>query len=112
MLTSLSRWLTSPVVEDFGIDRPFRLRRVSLMLIAAGWLTFLVSCLLGLWLKNAHTPVFGWVDVLRGVSVSSMTAVQYAKLASEVAGGLMFIAGMFSVSLFDRQDRIPVWKAE
>lgn len=39
-------WLSRSVVEHTDGDRPFRLRRLSLILLSMGWALFAAACLL------------------------------------------------------------------
>ncbi len=39
-------WLSTSVVEHLDGDRPFRLRRLSLILLVFGWAVFAAACLL------------------------------------------------------------------
>jgi hypothetical protein len=113
VIATVCRWLATPVVEDFGIDRPFRLRRISLLLLAGGWATFLVSCLLGLYLVRQGVRLHNAADLLTGVtSAGEYCALQWACRLTEALGAASFFAGLGSVTFFDKRDRIPVWRCE
>jgi hypothetical protein len=40
----VGKWFSVPVIEHLHDDRPFRLRRVSAIMLAAGWATFAIAC--------------------------------------------------------------------
>ena len=111
LLIQIKRWFTTPVVEDFGIDRPFRLRRVSLQLILAGWVTFLVSCMVGMWLTRHGLAIAGYHELFNAVLAGQLAerfgdfAIQAFAKATEIAGAALFIGGMISVAMFDKVDR-------
>ena len=106
MFTSLSNWLARPVLEVAEVDRPFRLRRVSVLLLAGGWVVFLVSCLIGTWLARHNVPILGYVELTqcRGVTNSVNPYLQILRGVTEAVGGAAFIGGMLSVAVFDRLD--------
>ncbi|HEX8323258.1 MAG TPA: hypothetical protein VF595_05020 [Tepidisphaeraceae bacterium] len=114
MLSSLLNWLNKPVIQDSGVDRPFRLRLLSVVMMASGWAIFLVSCLIGLWLARYNTPILNWAELVqcRGLTNSIHPYLQLLRGATEAVGAVLFIGGMLSVALFDRRDRIPVWKMD
>ena len=110
LLIQIKRWFTTPVVEHFDIDRPFRLRRVSLQLIIAGWVTFLVSILVGLWLTRHGLAIAGYHELFSTLLGGGMAekfgdfAIQAFGKATEIAGAALFIGGMISVAMFDKID--------
>ena len=103
MFTSLSRWLTTPVLNESHADRPLRVRRLSLLLLAGGWTIFLVSCLCGCVLVRYNVPIRGWAELTAGDGVSHRVW-QWARTVCEAGGALAFFAGLFSVEFFDRRD--------
>ena len=103
MFTSILRWLTTPVLEEQNADRPLRVRRLSLLLLAGGWTTFLVSCLCGCVLVRYHVPIRGWAELTAGNGVGHRLW-QWARTVSEAGGALAFFAGLLSVGFFDRRD--------
>lgn len=42
----VGKWFTVPVIEHFADDRPFRLRRLSALMLMLGWALFAVACVL------------------------------------------------------------------
>ena len=108
-LTQLKSWLAAPVIEASDMDRPFKLRRISLAAIIVGWATFLASTLIGFYLTR-HGHLAGYHElfaVLSGQVAGSPTggvALQYAAKLTELSGAALFIGGMLSVSLFDKRD--------
>ena len=102
MFTSLFRWLTTPVLNESSVDRPLRVRRLSLLLLAGGWTIFLVSCLCGCVLVRYGVPIRGWGELTSG-NVSH-ALLQWTRTITESLGGVLFIAGLVSVGLFDRRD--------
>ncbi|MDB5324696.1 MAG: hypothetical protein JWM57_265 [Phycisphaerales bacterium] len=110
VLTSLYRWLKTPVIEHCDDDRPFRLRRASLLLLAGGWGVYLISAVAGILLVKAQVPIHGWAELLSGRDVSSAQPVlQWARTVCESIGGATFFAGLASVAFFDRRDGIQIW---
>lgn len=114
MFTSLFRWLSQPIIDDAGVDRPFRLRLLSAVLLAGGWCVFLVSCLIGWWLARQNVPILAWADLIqcRGLTNSHEPLLQVIRGGTEAVGATAFIGGMLSVALFDRSDRLPGWRAD
>ena len=123
MALRISRWLSTPVVEHEGPDRPFRLRRVSALLLVFGWALFFTSCLLGWWALQLGLPVYDSLDLasgavlqgrLVGTNLSSDHLSQLMQWKNAVhatcwSGAGMFMMGLFSVLLFDIRDRVPMW---
>ncbi len=103
MFTSLFRWLITPVLNESSVDRPLRVRRVSLLLLAGGWTIFLVSCLSGIVLVRSGVPIHSWGDLLASGNVSH-ALTQWTRTLAEAVGGVLFFAGLFSVEFFDRRD--------
>jgi hypothetical protein len=56
-------WLSTSVVEHLDGDRPFRLRRLSLILLMAGWVIFAAACLL----KSMSLQIVGGVAFTSGL---------------------------------------------
>jgi len=111
-ISQTRRWLTRPVIEDSGFDRPFRLRRASLLLLVGGWAVFLGSILIGAWLVHQRVPLHGIADLWGGGDFIVNATSQWARHAAEAVGAASFFAGLASVPLFDRRDRIPVWRVD
>lgn len=109
VLMSLITWLTQPVVEHHEDERPFRLRRASVLLLGGGWVVFLISCLAGIVIVRQHVPIVGWADLLSGPSsLSSRPGLQWTRTVCEAIGAVSFFAGLASVALFDRRDGVRV----
>ena len=121
----IGRWFSTPIIDHDGPDRPFRLRRVSALLLVMGWSLFFASCLLGWWALQMGLPVYDSFDVTtgavfngRGVSMnlspahgSQLLQWKEAVQATLWSGTGMFMMGLFSVLIFDIRDRVPVWRA-
>ncbi len=43
----VGKWFTVPVIEHLADDRPFRLRRLSALMLVVGWALFAAACLIG-----------------------------------------------------------------
>lgn len=109
LVLSLKRWLAEPVIVDSGIDRPFRLRRLSLLLLAGGWGVFLAACLVAMWARFQQIPIATFTDLFTADRVDSLSWTVHL---AYVAGGVMFYLGLLSVLIFDRRDGIPLWLPE
>jgi hypothetical protein len=102
---SLIAWLKQPVFEHREFDRPFRLRRASLLLLGGGWVVFLISCLAGLAIVQSHVPIVGWADLLQSPAGSfSRPVLQWTRTLCEAVGGILFFAGLASVAIGDHRD--------
>lgn len=117
-------WLCHPVIEHHESDRPFRLRRMSAIMLALGWALFLTSCLIGLYAVHNGLPVYNSLDPMTGatwrfgmasvrIEPESLATFMQLKLAvtlTGVLGATLFFAGLVSVHAFDRLDeeRVPL----
>jgi hypothetical protein len=124
LVSRISRWLSTPIVVEDESDRPFRLRRVSALLLVLGWSAFFASCLLGAWAVRQGLPVydgwgvasaaFGGQGALLNMSaerISELAQWKQAVHATAWSGAGMFVMGLFSVLGFDIRDRVPMWRA-
>jgi len=109
LVWSFKRWLTKPVIVDSGVDRPFQLRCVSLLLLAGGWAVFFAACLVATWAHLRQIPIATFSDWF---STSYVDGLSWTLNFAYVAGGTIFYAGLLSVMAFDRRDGIPLWPAE
>ena len=112
------QFLTQTVVEDRSFDRPFRLRRVSLLMIIIGWLTFFASCMIGLWIMK-HGYLAGYRQLFSLFTGTAEDADRFGSLTVqtlqklfELAGAGLFVGGMASVALFDKSDAVTDWRAD
>lgn len=104
LVLSLKRWLAKPVIVDSGVDRPFKLRRISFLLLAGGWVVFFAACLIATWARMQQIPVATFTDLINGANDGLAWSLNFSYLA----GGAMFYAGLLSVPVFDRRDGIPL----
>lgn len=117
-------WLCGSVIEHHDADRPFRLRRMSALLLSLGWVLFLVSCLIGYYAVQNGLPVYNSFDAATGatwkfgvpsvrIEPDALVAFMQWQLAVTITGVLgatLFFAGLISVHAFDRLDeeRVPL----
>jgi hypothetical protein len=105
-------------------DRPFRLRRLSAMLLLVGWVSFLASCLIGLWAIKNGWPAYASFDAATGAvleqgrvalqlapdAMSDFARTQWAIRISQGGGATLFFLGLASIMICDRRDDIRNWK--
>ena len=122
LLNSARRWLVHCVIDHHGVDRPFRLRRVSLLLLSAGWIGFLTALLIGQWITGHDLPLFTLHEVLHGIMHTRnavldplpeaqqhlFIAAFWVMHALQWVGASLFFAGLASVALFDQRDATDV----
>ncbi|MGN6505709.1 MAG: hypothetical protein ACTHM6_09110 [Tepidisphaeraceae bacterium] len=117
------RWLGHCVIEHAGEDRPFRLRRVSLLLLSAGWCAFLGSCLLSVWIIRHNLPLVSFAELLHGSRAAVFDALPEAQRqllqgifwmtqGLQWAGAALFFGGLGSVAFFDKRDGVPAYSAD
>lgn len=109
LVLSFKRWLAKPVITDSGVDRPFKLRRVSLLLLAGGWAVFLAACLIAFWARSQGLPVATFTDLFNQPAGDSLA---WSVNLGHLAGGIVFYSGLVSVMAFDRRDGIPTFASD
>jgi hypothetical protein len=117
-------WLHTPVIEDHSDEKPFRVRRGSVLLIMLGWTAFATACVVGTLALRYGMPVYSSFDFARGVvteggdvvmslspdRASLFAACKLLVRGGEVTGAILFSLGLASVVLWNRRDQTRTWR--
>lgn len=120
----IRKWFSKPLIIDLHHERPFKLRRLSAMLLLVGWVSFLASCVLALWAAKHGWPIYQQFDAASGAvleqgrvalqlpaeHVHDFAIAQWALRISQAGGAGLFLMGLLSILICDRRDGIPTWK--